>query len=66
MHIYVCVCVYLYIYSLFILSNCFIQLREAGKSDTDWVGQQAGVDVVALNLESLGQVNRLKTQARFL
>ena len=55
--VYVCVCVY----SLFILSNCFTQLREAGKSDTHWAGQQTGVDVVALNLESLGQVNRLKT-----
>ena len=61
----VCVCVCICIYIVY-LSNCFIQLHEAGKSDTHWVGQQAGVDVVALNLESLGQVSRLKTQARFL
>ena len=61
LHVYVCMCVYVCVYSLFILSNCFTQLREAGKSDTHLAGQQTGVDVVALNLESLGQVNRLKT-----
>ena len=60
MCVYVCVCI-ICVCGLFILSNCFTQLREAGKSDTHWAGQQTGVDVIALNLESLGQVNRLKT-----
>lgn len=62
--VYVCMCVYACVYMcvcIVCLSNCFTQLREAGKSDTHWAGQQTGVDVVALNLESLGQVNRLKT-----
>ena len=41
----ICVC----ICGLFILSNCFTQLREAGKSDTHWAGQPSDDVVVALN-----------------